>query len=416
MSSFLVRRLPFICNALVCVLAIAALGEVRLSPAYAEMPVVRPAPSHIIVIPRAEKPRAKLGVADQASTLSRALIATARIRLVLWNMSLEWWGIAWFFLAFVLELRRMNADADAQGRLRFYLFALCIPGLIGLFWSFREIAFQWQLIGRQYAIAIAALVYMFLVAAVSTHAPFRAVARNLLRDLGGLASAAPTWAAVAVFLLMVAARPAAHRPPSTPTGEKFEAWFAAQPRVPGFPRNDIARVVVVRALDYQCPPCQAAHVRYADVLGRLSHELGDAMRIIDYDFPLERECNPYVAEDIHPAACEAAVALRLARLRGRGAAFEDWLWMNQPTMTRETVFAAAARVGHVTDLADQYRAGLDAVRRDVEAAKRLGVAGTPTYFVNGVQLRGVSPADLEIAIRHELRSAGPPSGPSTVAR
>ena len=50
-----------------------------------------------------------------------------------------------------------------------------------------------------------------------------------------------------------------------------------------------------------------------------------------------------------PVACEAAVAVRLAREKGKAEAMEDWLFANQPALTPDTVKKAAATVGGVTD-------------------------------------------------------------------
>jgi protein-disulfide isomerase len=45
------------------------------------------------------------------------------------------------------------------------------------------------------------------------------------------------------------------------------------------------------------------------------------------------------------------------------------------------------------------KAGMDRLGKIVEAAQPLGVQGTPTFFVNGVQVYGVTWADVEPALR-----------------
>ncbi len=80
------------------------------------------------------------------------------------------------------------------------------------------------------------------------------------------------------------------------------------------------------------------------------------MKFITKDFPLERQCNQFVGQELHPGACEAAVAVRLASEKGRGEAMEDWLFANQPALTPETVKNAAATVGNVTDFDARFTA------------------------------------------------------------
>jgi protein-disulfide isomerase len=48
-----------------------------------------------------------------------------------------------------------------------------------------------------------------------------------------------------------------------------------------------------------------------------------------------------------------------------------------------------------------------AVQRDVELGGRLGIASTPTFFINGRQIVGAQPLEEFVSyINHELRLAG----------
>ena len=76
-------------------------------------------------------------------------------------------------------------------------------------------------------------------------------------------------------------------------------------------------------------------------------------------------------------------------------------------MTPAAVRVAAREVGGVTDFDAEYPRALAEIRSDVELAKRLGVNGTPTYFINGVRISGGLRAQyLDTAIAHELKAAG----------
>jgi protein-disulfide isomerase len=123
------------------------------------------------------------------------------------------------------------------------------------------------------------------------------------------------------------------------------------------------------------------------------------------DYPLDTECN---TGGIHPAACEAAVAVRLARARNRHREMEEWLFDNQPTLTRETVKQALAEVAQVTDFDERYNATLQDVRADAQLGNKLQINGTPTFFINGIRIGStLRPSYFDAAIAYELKRTQP---------
>lgn len=138
-------------------------------------------------------------------------------------------------------------------------------------------------------------------------------------------------------------------------------------------------------------------------------EYRDIVTFRSVDLPFETECNAYVSRDGHGAACEAAAAMRMAVSAGTTTQLERWLWENQASLTREHVVEAAESIGRIQDFWQKYEDTLELVRQDVELAHRLGVPGTPTYYLNGIRLpTGVASADFKRAIEaevHRLRAA-----------
>jgi protein-disulfide isomerase/uncharacterized membrane protein len=201
------------------------------------------------------------------------------------------------------------------------------------------------------------------------------------------------------------AEPAA--PPTETLGpdetQAFEAWLAAQPRVPLDVPGGGARVVVVKFNDYQCPACRQAYIAYKAIQQKYEAQSPGQVAFVNVDYPLESECN---TGGIHSAACEAAVAVRLARARDRAAQMEEWLFDNQPGMTRETVKQALADIAQVTDFDAQYAKVLDEVRKDAQLGQKLQITGTPTFFINGVRIAStLRPAYFDAAIAWELKRA-----------
>ena len=95
---------------------------------------------------------------------------------------------------------------------------------------------------------------------------------------------------------------------------------------------------------------------------------------------------------LHPAACEAAVAVRLARSTSAARRWRSGCTRNQQGMTPESVRQAARDVGQVTDFDAKYAATLELVKADVALGKQLGVGSTPTFFINGVKVDGSAAA------------------------
>ena len=147
--------------------------------------------------------------------------------------------------------------------------------------------------------------------------------------------------------------------------QQFEQYLAQQPRVTVMAPSDGAAVVILKFNDYQCPGCGQTYRDYKPVLAKWAKQAPGKVKFIAKDYPLERECNQFVGQDLHSGACEAAVAVRLAREKGKAEAMEDWLYANQPAMNPDTVKKAAATVGGVTNFDARYAATLELVKADI---------------------------------------------------
>ena len=108
-------------------------------------------------------------------------------------------------------------------------------------------------------------------------------------------------------------------------------------------------------------------------------------------------------QTMHPAACEAAVAVRLAGLHNKTEAMEEWLYTHQPAMTPPSVRQAARDIGQVTDFDAKYQSTLSLVKGDVALGKQLNIKSTPTFYINGIKVEGgLPPQYFEQAIALEL--------------
>jgi protein-disulfide isomerase/uncharacterized membrane protein len=245
----------------------------------------------------------------------------------------------------------------------------------------RALADARALIGRPVALVIAIL---FLAGAASVVAWFP-------RDFTRTAAAASTAPAPVASASQVS---------------EFERWYTSLPRMPIIVPSDGAQVVVVKFADYQCPACSNVYFSYKSVFAKYEAEHPGAVKLVMKDYPLEPECNPGVGRVVHEAACEAAAAVRMARLQKRDAELEEWFYSNQATMTPETVKKAAKDIGHVDNFDAQYAKVLESVRRDAEFGQQMGVGSTPTFFINGVKVaNALQPQFFDAALAYELKRA-----------
>jgi hypothetical protein len=122
------------------------------------------------------------------------------------------------------------------------------------------------------------------------------------------------------------------------------------------------------------------------------------------DFPLELECG--IGNAGHGGACEGAVAVRLAKAKGRGSEMETWLYEHQAEMNRDAIKNKVRDIAGVEDFDAQYPKVLEDVRKDAQLGKGLGVTGTPTFFLNGIRMPSVRISHLDAAIAYELQKAG----------
>jgi uncharacterized membrane protein/protein-disulfide isomerase len=265
-----------------------------------------------------------------------------------------------------------------------------------------------------------AVVGLFVVSGAATSFPMTTLHRRAIRDLRA-AIASPLAILIAVLFFGGAASAvalfpregAALEPQASSLAQEadrrseFERWYAAQPRVPIVVPAEGAKVLIVDFSDFQCPFCKQAYESLKPILAKYNAQQPGAVKLVLKDFPLDSKCNENVQNGgPHPAACEAAVAVRLARTKNRDQALEDWLFANQPAMTSETVRNAAREIGQVTDFQQKYASTIELVKGDIAFGHSLNVSATPTLFINGVKIAGVlAPPYLDRAIELELQRA-----------
>jgi uncharacterized membrane protein/protein-disulfide isomerase len=332
-------------------------------------------------------------------------------------------GLLWFVL--VLALLVAPRWLVAPDTVPTYLFALSTIGLAVVLYLAYGSFFILKTVCPLCVPTYVAVVGLFLISGGAMTFPMSQLPGRALRDLRTLAST-PAALITAILLVSGAATAVAFFPreaaapdqaqatqaaPAATTGQQqneFEKWYLQQPTVePGVPA-DGAAVVIVKFNDYQCPPCRQTYENYKGILAKYRTSHPGAVRFVTKDFPLDPECNFNAPNGAHLAACEAAVAVRLAEKQNRREAMEDWLFANQPQLTPDLVKEGARTVGgvNVSDFNAQYPKVLPLVKADIASGGALGVRSTPTFFINGRLIKGgLPPQFFDAAVAYELKQA-----------
>ena len=180
--------------------------------------------------------------------------------------------------------------------------------------------------------------------------------------IGGTLGAA-AWFRGAPSASVLAVRPETAEPISVSTEDQrseFERFWESQPRVDVRADADDARVVVIKFNDYQCPACAQTYMAYDPIFEKYESSHPGQVRLVMRDFPLDSRCNDASPSGPHSSACDAAVAVRLAREVGVEEArrMEEWLYSNQEAMTPE-----AGGRGVFRHRWDRRKSARDALRR-----------------------------------------------------
>ena len=157
-----------------------------------------------------------------------------------------------------------------------------------------------------------------------------------------------------------------------------------------------APVTIIEFSDYQCPFCGRAESTVDEVM----KHYGDKVRLVYRDFPLP----------MHPQARPASEAASCANAQGKFWEYHATLFANQTALGEDQLKEYAKNVGLDAAKFDQclkdkpFKAAID---KDVADGERVGVNGTPAFFINGRMLSGALPFDkFKEVIDEELTAKG----------
>ena len=358
---------------------------------------------------------------DVNATVSCTAAYSSRFGAV-WGIPVAIFGAIWFAFAALLSVAGLSGPAPVRESAPGYLFAGSTLALAAVLYLGYASFFILKTLCPLCLITYAAVLGLFFVTGAATNYPMTSLPGRAVNDLKALVSS-PIAIVLALLFAGASATTLAFFPRESSTvlnvtpvieqgaqgqQSELERFLTTAPRVPLVIPTGGAKVLIVKFNDYQCPACGQSFFNYKPILAKYEASNPGSIRVVMKDFPLSPKCNPNLTQELHPAACEAAVAVRLARLQNRGEAMEEWLYSNQKGMTPASVKQAAKDVGQVPDFDAKYAATLEQVKGDIAMAKQLNVNQTPTFFINGIKVDGAwAPQFFDQAIAYELKRAEP---------
>jgi protein-disulfide isomerase len=166
-----------------------------------------------------------------------------------------------------------------------------------------------------------------------------------------------------------------------------------------------AFVTIVVWSDFECPYCS----RLATTLERVVETYGQDVRLVFKNEPLPFHDHARLAAEVG----QGVFALKGSEAFWR---YHDLAYREQRGMSPETIRAWAAAAGADPRAIEDgltRKAWSAKIERDEAVAKRVGVSGTPSAFINGVALSGAQPfgkwkdiVDAELVKAKELASRG----------
>lgn len=214
--------------------------------------------------------------------------------------------------------------------------------------------------------------------------------------------------AISLGIAIVAAKGMQGEAPArTDVQDRINSIVSAAPMSINLPEGVIslgspeAKVTIVKFSDFQCPSCRAGAQTLHPVLKRL----GDRVRFVYRNFPLDVGCNRVVQHAMHPFACEMALGALCADSQKKFEEYYQYAFDHQKELQQGSALETARVLGLDTAkfeacLADP--ATKTRLTQDIEEAIALKVESTPTFFVNGRRVTGAQPPEIWNAVLEQL--------------
>lgn len=152
-------------------------------------------------------------------------------------------------------------------------------------------------------------------------------------------------------------------------------------------------ITIIEYTDYLCFQCKKMHF----YLRLLVAENPNKIRLVHKHFPLDKKFNFAIKEDLHSGAGEMAMLAIYAGMKDRFWEMNDLLFQidhSKGTIDlNEIALKTNLKPEELAWALDQTAIRLH-LKRDIALGAKAGVAGTPSYIINGKLYLGTIPSEL----------------------
>lgn len=152
--------------------------------------------------------------------------------------------------------------------------------------------------------------------------------------------------------------------------------------------NKNGDVVIELYSDYVCPLCYTNNI----MLHQAAKEYKN-IKIIHYNYPFDKECNPYMQVNMHPKACFMSKGAISAKKQGNYWEMSSLLYENQPKNIEE-MLVLSEKLGFnkeqfLKDMSSEQTS--KELSEEIEKASAFNIDATPTMYISGKKYVGVKP-------------------------
>ena len=207
-------------------------------------------------------------------------------------------------------------------------------------------------------------------------------------------TAATTFIAAALVSFMVISPSESNKITTTSDG-KVDIMSVLEPLAEPLPLDGSepvmgdrkAKIQIVEFADFECPHCAMVAPKLKTLLSA-----NPKVNLRFKHYPISNICNPNVGAEGHVNACLAATATDCALKQGKFWEMNSIVFKNQNYLSRKDIeFMAEAQVKLEMT---QFKQCLDdpamlkGIQSDIESAEKVGVTGTPSLYLTGVDDSG----------------------------
>ena len=167
------------------------------------------------------------------------------------------------------------------------------------------------------------------------------------------------------------------------------------------PKDSPVRLVIFS--DFFCSSC----LQFSKDLKYILEDGKGKYNIIFKHFPLSTECNNAITKNIHPQACEAALASVAAGYQGKFWEYHDSLFAEKPGSDFKYYSSLAEKTGLDVSLFEKDyndEKSKSKILKDITLAKKLGIDATPTLYLNGRLIKDMRRGIPGIIMKQELKN------------